>query len=56
MEITLPPYEEQNEIVRSATEKLDSITRLETDIDIQLKKAEKNKQSILASVFSGRLS
>jgi type I restriction enzyme S subunit len=56
MEITLPSYEEQSEIVRVATEKLDSIMRLETDIDVQLIKAKTNKQSILASAFSGGLS
>jgi type I restriction enzyme S subunit len=55
MEITLPPYEEQHEIIRVVATNLDSITRLEADIDVQLKKAGKNKQSILASAFSGKL-
>ena len=36
-------------------EKIDSIQRLESEIEIQLIKANKNKQSILASAFSGVL-
>lgn len=53
--VAMPSLEEQKEIVRIAMEKLDSINRLEADIEVQLKKANKNKQSILATAFSGNL-
>ncbi|MEQ8427424.1 MAG: restriction endonuclease subunit S [Gammaproteobacteria bacterium] len=54
-EITLPPFEEQNEITQVVSEKFDVIDRLNNELDIQLCKAEKNRQSILASAFSGNL-
>jgi len=53
--IALPSLEEQKEIVRVANEKMDSIKRLELEIGHQLKKAEKNKKSVLVSAFSGKL-
>ena len=53
--ITLPPVEEQKEIVRLVEEKLSSIEHLDLELDQQLIKAERNKQSVLASAFSGRL-
>jgi type I restriction enzyme S subunit len=54
-EITLPPFEEQIEITRLVSEKFDGIDRLNNELDFQLFKAEKNRQSILASAFSGNL-
>lgn len=54
-EITLPPFEEQIDITRLVSEKFDGIDRLNNEIDIQLSKAEKNKQSVLASAFSGKV-
>jgi type I restriction enzyme S subunit len=51
----LPPIEEQKTIIDIVEEKLASITRLEVEVNNQLIKAEKNKQSILASAFSGGL-
>ena len=54
-EITLPPFEEQNEITRLVSEMIDGIGRLNNELDIQISKAEKNRQSILASAFSGCL-
>jgi predicted GIY-YIG superfamily endonuclease len=51
----LPPIEEQEEIVRIIEEKLSSIEHLNNELDQQLIKAEKNKQSVLASSFSGRI-
>ncbi len=53
--IPLPPIEEQIEIQNIVSSKLSSIEHLENEVDVQLLKAEKNKQSILASVFSGNL-
>ena len=41
--------------MRAITEKNDGANRLEDDIDAQLIKAEKNKQSILASAFTGKV-
>ena len=53
--INLPHTEEQAEIIRKHDNILENMLRLEKDIDSQLLKAELNKQSILASAFSGRL-
>jgi len=55
MPVVLPPLDEQYQICRVVKEKLDLIRCLDIDIDQQLKKAEKNKQSILASSFSGEI-
>lgn len=54
--IVLPPYEEQVEIANIVSNKIGSIERLNFELEAQLNKAEKNKQSILASAFSGKLS
>ena len=53
--VPMPPIEEQVEIHNLVSSKLSSIEHLEAEIDIQLMKTEKNKQSILASAFSGVL-
>ena len=53
--LPLPLLREQSEIVSRVEEKFESIKRLENDLEAQLFKAEKNKQSILAAVFSGDL-
>ena len=53
--ITLPPAEEQKVIVRIVEEKLSSIEHLDLELNQLLIKAEKNKQSVLAFAFSGRL-
>ena len=53
--IPLPPIEEQVEIHNIVSSKLSSIEHLENEIDVQLIKAEKNKQSILASAFLGEI-
>jgi len=52
----LPSIEEQNEIVRVIGEKLSAMERLSHELDIKLLQSEKNKQSILASAFCGKLS
>jgi type I restriction enzyme S subunit len=49
----LPSIKEQKKIIEIMEEKLVSIDRLEYQVNIQLIKAEKNKQSVLASAFSG---
>ena len=54
-EITLPPIEEQHEIVRLVEEKIEGFERLNSEIEVQLIKTVKNKQSILSSAFSGKL-
>ena len=51
----LPSLAEMGEIVGLVDEKILSIQRLESEIEISLLRAEKNKQSILASAFSGTL-
>jgi len=53
--LPLPLIAEQAEIVLQVEKKIEAIKRLENDLDIQLFKAEKNKQSILSSAFSGNL-
>jgi len=42
-------------IIEIVEEKLNLISKLETEVEKQFGKAEKNKQSILASAFSGNL-
>ncbi len=51
----LPSVDEQIEIVRLIEEKLSSIEHMDLELDQQLIKAEKNKQSILVSAFSGKV-
>jgi type I restriction enzyme, S subunit len=53
--LVLPPYEEQLEIVSQVEDRFYKLERLDNEIDLQLLKSEKNKQSVLASVFSGKL-
>ena len=55
MDVSIPSREEQDEIIRVVDEKIISITHLENELDVQLIKATKQKQSILASAFSGNL-
>ena len=51
----LPPLEEQAEILRGLEQKFYAANRLSDEIDVQLLNTEKNKQSILASAFSGKV-
>ncbi len=51
--LPLPTLEEQKEIWGIASEKLSVASRLESEVSSQLIKANKNKQSILTSAFSG---
>jgi type I restriction enzyme S subunit len=51
----LPSLEEQGEIVRLIEDKLGAMERLDKELDLKVVKAEKNKQSVLASAFSGGL-
>ena len=51
----VPPLEEQKVILQEIESKFESIERLEKEVGRQLIKAEKSKQSILASVFSGKI-
>jgi type I restriction enzyme S subunit len=53
--VPIPSLAEMKKIGELVEEKLVSIERLTVEIDRQLLKAEKSKQSILASAFSGRL-
>ena len=55
IEFPLAPIGEQKIISELLSDKFTSIERMEDAIEIQLRKAEKNKQSILSSAFSGRL-
>ncbi len=53
--LPIPPQKEVKEILIRLDRKVEAIDRLESEMDIHLVKVEKNKQSILASAFSGRL-
>jgi len=55
IEIPICSIEEQNEAVRILELKSDAITRLEGEIDEKLLMVDKNKQSVLATAFSGQL-
>ena len=47
--------EEQREILSIVEEKFNSADKLEGEIEVNLVKVDKSKQSILASAFSGDL-
>ncbi len=53
--VVLPGYEEQIQIAAIVDEKFTAIEHLDAELDQQLVKAEKNKQSVLASAFSGKI-
>ena len=53
--LPIPPKEECEVLLSFLDERLSSIERLEYEMDLQLVKTDKNKQSILASAFSGSL-
>ncbi len=53
--LPLPALAEQSEIVSQVELKFETINRLENELETQLFKADKNKQSILASAFTGKL-
>ena len=55
LNIPLPSLVEQVEIKRVVQERLDKIEHLQGEIDRQLTQSVKQKQSILASAFSGKL-
>lgn len=56
MKVPIPSVEEQKKIIELVDQKVTTITHVEKELENQLVKAKKNKQSILASAFSGRLS
>jgi hypothetical protein len=51
----LPSGAEQERIVEELERRFEAIIRLDKEVNAQLHKAEKNKQSILASAFTGGL-
>ena len=55
MSIALPPLLEQKKIVNKVDKNIDALARLDAEIQLQLVKAEKNKQSILSTAFCGTL-
>jgi type I restriction enzyme S subunit len=55
LQIPYPSIEDQKSLIQIVTYKIDSISRLDEEIGKQLLKAEKSKQSLLASAFSGKL-
>jgi len=55
LKIPYPLIKDQNLLIQIVSEKVDSISRLDKEIENKLLKSDKNKQSILASAFSGAL-
>ncbi len=55
LQIALPSIGEQDEILRLADQRFLSIERLDVDLDAQIKKTTRSKQSILISAFTGEL-
>lgn len=53
--LALPSIDEQREIIKIIDQKMESITRVEKQVHHMLVMSKKNKQSILASAFSGKL-
>ncbi len=56
LKIPLPPYEEQVALENLIEGKLDAISRTDKESTNKIHMAEQNKQSILASSFTGKLS
>ena len=54
--LALPPVDEQREIIEIINNKMDSIDRIEEQVDHMLVMGVKNKQAVLSSSFSGNLS
>ena len=53
--VPLPSLSEQNAIVEEVDRRLSVVSQLETIIEINLKRAERLRQSILREAFMGRL-
>ena len=53
--VPVPSADKQVEIVRLVKEKNGSSQSMISELEVQLLKAKKNKQSILASAFSGKI-
>ncbi len=53
--LPIPPKKECEALLSALEERLSSIERLEHEINGQLIKTEKNKQSVLSSAFTGNL-
>jgi type I restriction enzyme S subunit len=55
LRIALPPIEEQKQILEKIDIQISQIVYMEIEIDKQLKRAERLRQSILKKAFSGKL-
>ncbi|MGC5233065.1 restriction endonuclease subunit S [Streptomyces albogriseolus] len=55
VEFPVPPLDEQQQIIESATLKLDAVKRLEAEIAVSERKAESLRRSLLVATFSGKL-
>lgn len=53
--VPLPPLDEQYRIVAEVDRRLSLLRKTEVQVDANLKRAERMRQSILASAFSGKL-
>jgi type I restriction enzyme S subunit len=53
--VALPPLAEQERIIAELDRRLSVIDQLESTVEINLKRAEALRQSILRMAFSGRL-
>lgn len=53
--VPLPPLDEQEQIVAEVERRLSIIEELEADVEANLTRADRLRQSILATAFSGRL-
>lgn len=53
--IPIPPFDEQRVMMINIEERLSVAEKIETDVDLNLKRAERLRQSILKKAFSGKL-
>ena len=53
--VPLPPYEEQRQIIWEIEQRLSLADRVEMEVDINMKRAERLRQSILKKAFAGTL-
>lgn len=55
VEFPLPPLTEQQDLVGLASERLEAMSRIESSIEAQTKRADALRRSLLGAAFSGRL-
>ena len=53
--IPMPPFEEQTEVISQIEKRLSVVDEIEIEVDKNLKRADRLRQSVLKKAFSGKL-